>query len=1218
MADDSVPDETNAHPVDGSHPEASDTSTSPMDVPGVEGRPREVGRRNDTLPVTPQSPTMPLVEPDASPTMKRDGASDATDATDPPTEYNPEDTAQLGRTLTESVRRQVWDELSALAGPANAHHLIGKGPRPDNPVSSGSVDVDMRTPVESDQAPTGFHHADPAIESDEAPTAYRPSPAAPSGFPKLSAPRGSLPTEPAETPVLRNPLMNAPPRDREPPEAEEAAAPDGQRRRALEERVTRLNGDAKVDALCDLGDYLEQKIKNRDAAIATFEDALALKPSHKRTLMSLERNYKAQGDFTKVAHVYELAAESAADVRQRTEAILRAAATLSDKAQRPADAFALLERMRDSVDDPRVVEAFAELAEKLGHEDAYVDAKIALAKGAKAKRKAASHYRDAAVMLMRNHGPGARARIVRAKELLEAAVLEDKSLSSAWVDLAEIVRRGGDPLELLRALEESARYSMSEGRAAAYRELGFAKAAAGDERAAMVALEVSLTADPNQIDVATWVLSAYVNQGRGPDAARLASRADALIATAEDDHAIYEMLVASARALVALGELPRGTESLARAATAIPSRPEAWRELAPLAKAMDPVLLRSRLANALEHARNASASFDVALLIELARFEIALGDPLGATQTLTIALQKDATNRAAMGVLGEACFRRGDWAGAADAEVSLSRGAESMTERFSHLARAGDIWARHGQDLNEAERCYVDALRIQPNDLHVLESLASVYTRLERWPDLSRTLEGIALHATATDHKVAALLALSTMSEEKLGDGLAGITYAESALDLAPRRLDAFERVVRLHTVRKDWAGLAASYREMIRRSDAAGATDGGVLAHALWTQLGLVYRDRLRDSERAFSAFQEALVANPADVSTRQMAVELATLLGRLDDAVEQVSSLVDRNPTEPLALRSLYDVALRKGDFDRAWCAVSVLGELMALEPEQSQFLADYPPLPVAQIPGQITAEAWPTHVLSEDLDPLTTSLLASVAPAYARYKDQRLGNNAPELLERASPDAYHRIAQLLSHAAEILGLEAPPLHVSPFGSRGPAVFASVHFRSLFVDPSAVPHDGAAWTYTLVRKLAELRPELWARTVSADSNELKAMLALAVRVGNRTAGTGNFAQIDAPVLAWMTPDEGAQVEATFREAMSADAKLDLRRWWRAAETSALRAGLLLVGDVRAVKRALLQDALGSSDLSVQERIAELYRIAVSERYLQLRAAIGVSVAAT
>ena len=392
-------------------------------------------------------------------------------------------------------------------------------------------------------------------------------------------------------------------------------------------------------------------------------------------------------------------------------------------------------------------------------------------------------------------------------------------------------------------------------------------------------------------------------------------------------------------------------------------------------------------------------------------------------------------------------------------------------------------------------------------------------------------------------------------------------------------------------------------------------ADPNAVLLHALWSQLGLVYRDRLRESESALEAFAQALVASPAEVATRQMAIELTMLLGRHDEAIDQANALVATSPSDPVAFRSLYDVSLRKGDFDRAWCAVNVLSELVTLDAEQAQFVADYPPLMIESIPGQITTDAWPSHVLSEELDPLTTTLLATIAPAYARFKDQRLGSGTPDLLERAHAEAHRRIAPLLTHASEILGVETPPLFVSPFGSRGPGLFASVHFRGLFVDPAAVPHDGTTWTYMLVRKLTELRPQLWARTVSSDLQELRGMLALAVRVGNRTAGTGGFATSDQPILAWMSPDEASRIESAVRDALAANAMLDLRRWWRAAEVSMLRAGLLIVGDVRLVKRALLQDALSSSDLPVQERIFELYRVAVSERYLQLRAAIGVSV---
>src|SRR5262249_53545321 len=115
-------------------------------------------------------------------------------------------------------------------------------------------------------------------------------------------------------------------------------------------------------------------------------------------------------------------------------------------------------------------------------------------------------------------------------------------------------------------------------------------------------------------------------------------------------------------------------------------------------------------------------------------------------------------------------------------------------------------------------------------------------------------------------------------------DPTRAVTLFDEALDQDPSRLELFERIVRILTEKKDWDGLERNYRRMVMR--ALGGPDRK-LQHALYHQLGLIYRDRLGDTERALAAFRAAVELKPDDELAQTIVRELLALSGRPETAL-------------------------------------------------------------------------------------------------------------------------------------------------------------------------------------------------------------------------------------------------------------------------------------------------------------------------------------------
>src|SRR5690606_24249687 len=101
--------------------------------------------------------------------------------------------------------------------------------------------------------------------------------------------------------------------------------------------------------------------------------------------------------------------------------------------------------------------------------------------------------------------------------------------------------------------------------------------------------------------------------------------------------------------------------------------------------------------------------------------------------------------------------------------------------------------------------------------------------------------------------------------------------------------------VDKVYTSLKDWAKLERAYRKMIHRIAGKGKTD---LEYNLWHALGLIYRDRLEDPDRAVDAFTAATAIKPDVTEDHLILAELAEGQGRYPEALKSYRTLLQRDP--------------------------------------------------------------------------------------------------------------------------------------------------------------------------------------------------------------------------------------------------------------------------------------------------------------------------------
>ncbi len=123
------------------------------------------------------------------------------------------------------------------------------------------------------------------------------------------------------------------------------------------------------------------------------------------------------------------------------------------------------------------------------------------------------------------------------------------------------------------------------------------------------------------------------------------------------------------------------------------------------------------------------------------------------------------------------------------------------------------------------------------------------------------------------------------------------------ALDLNPQYLEAFERINKILTAKKDWKALERAFRKMLRRMSTANVSNPD-LEFNLWHNLGLIYRDRLKDMTSAIEAFKMATRFKPDEAVERQILAELYEATDQMEAAIGEHAA---RPPEGPAARRSV-----------------------------------------------------------------------------------------------------------------------------------------------------------------------------------------------------------------------------------------------------------------------------------------------------------------------
>jgi tetratricopeptide (TPR) repeat protein len=978
-----------------------------------------------------------------------------------------------------------------------------------------------------------------------------------------------------------------------------------------------MEAPVRAKALVRLGELLEHRFVRPREALEKYALALEIDPSTPHAADGLERCWQAVRDWGMLATVLERRAANAADPLEAIAALERLGEVRESKQQDLEGAFTAWRRVYElDTCHATAIQRLARLCEKQGDVTAAAAYRARLADLAEDPREKARIHVVVGEMLAPPDRDPACARIH-----FERAVEMDPRNAGAWEQLQKLAEREGDMMYATFCLERRAEQTESaRAKAVLLVELARLRASLGDSRGALATFEYAFETDATNEAAARAVLEDWSRREKWQDAQRACEVLLAAATRDGDARTVLKLLRLSTRIALAVGDVDRALVAAAAALDMSQADAGARDDLLHVChEVRGRPELHERIRTLVAPIAKDAMDLPPASLVRLGEIRVAAGDPEGGAEMLRLALSREGDNPGALASLCKVFVDRQDWGRAANCMHRLARVTREPARRQVLFLEAADLWEKRARAPSRAVPVLEEALGQGPGDAAVLWRLVGLWDRLGEWDKLAASLQALGHLEDEPVRRAKHVYASAGVVRERIRDVRRAAMLYEEVLGLDPRRLDAFEHIVRIWTDLHDWPRLEAAYHGMLGRMHDLQLADKN-LEHALYHQLGLIYRDRLGDLPRALDAFRRASLADPRDEEDRRIIVELLVLTGQTELAIADMRASLQSDATRPSAYRELYELLLREGASDEAWWAANVLCHLKEADEQQQKYVTDFPPMDPSDIPGTLAAQAWESHLVSGGVDGRLDTIFRVFVPAVIRTRMARVPARSrakwlgAQVTAGDSPTAA-RLVQLVRDTAEVLGLPRPLLLARP-KLPVPLSVAPTPMPALFVSLPAVegvPPD--LLPFLVARRLSELRPEMLAHALFPTLSEIKSLLKTAVRVAVATRNAPPKNEDEARIAACLEHAEMEELREAVSRVVGAQDRADLRRWHQQADLSISRAALLLTGDMEVAWRAMQREGRSPSDLAPKDWRAEMLRFAVSREHADLRDAIGVSV---
>jgi tetratricopeptide (TPR) repeat protein len=273
----------------------------------------------------------------------------------------------------------------------------------------------------------------------------------------------------------------------------------------------------------------------------------------------------------------------------------------------------------------------------------------------------------------------------------------------------------------------------------------------------------------------------------------------------------------------------------------------------------------------------------VEILLALAdTYETQLGDATQAMAAFQRALDTDEHCIDAINALERLYRRTQAWDRLVDVLQKKSQVVNDTEQAIRLKLQVGELWEDRLGDNDRAVDAYKEVLSVDPRNLPALTALDALYEKAGRMEEYLENLEHRLEVSPPEEDRVGTYQKMATIWEENFSKPDRATEVLEKILLIDEKNGKAYRDLERLYRQERKWESLVDTYRKHL------GVTTDTTERIDLFTKMGQVYEQELRDLDRAIDCYNDVL-------SVEDDHADALAGLARLYEETEQWDRAVD-----------------------------------------------------------------------------------------------------------------------------------------------------------------------------------------------------------------------------------------------------------------------------------------------------------------------------------
>jgi hypothetical protein len=376
---------------------------------------------------------------------------------------------------------------------------------------------------------------------------------------------------------------------------------------------------------------------------------------------------------------------------------------------------------------------------------------------------------------------------------------------------------------------------------------------------------------------------------------------------------------------------------------------------------------------------------------------------------------------------------------------------------------------------------------------------------------------------------------------------------------------------------------------------------------------------------ERHIRVLESRIAALEAELDEARTHVPVEIDLSGLGAAPAEDPAELERSlrndPRDAQALHALFRAFSQHGDWDRRANVAHVLAFLQSANDEERACDEQQWTGGLIRPTSALSGDGWTKLLTHPEQETLVGDVFSVVVSAVllgrvsALRRDKLLPSLDPDRKQDPAMSTLQAV-RCVAWASALLGMAVPAIYADPGFAGTMEMVPGLPPATRLGAQALRGRTPAELAFAAGRHLALNREEHFAAVLMPSIPDLEDVFLAALSIGN--PGLPLSAQVKArvsPIAKAIEPIlEPAAIDrlrALFLRFVEEGGRTNLQRWESAVDRTAARAGMLISGDLGAARTMLAIE----SPAQVDERMDDLLRFLVSERYSKLRKQIGIAV---